>query len=95
MKIKRLWAFYVEENPSFEGDEDSIIKLTVRGFKKFFDETYRQAHTQGWNEGLLACKDEIERLKETNKELHQRLQQRDAAGKGGGIDDLLKEIFDV
>ena len=100
MKIKKLWAIYVEKYPSFAGDPNSTIRLTVRGFKKFFDETYSHAHNQGWNSGLEACQETISKLKEENERLrqqliyaNQRLQQRDAAGKGGGLEDILKDIF--
>ena len=100
MKIKKLWAIYITNNPSFTGEPDSIIKLSVRGFRKFFDETYSHAHTQGWNEGLAACKSHMEQLKREKAELQhrleytqRRLQQRDEAGRGGGNWDVLKDIF--
>ena len=73
MKIKKLWAIYVQRNPSFEGESDTLITLTVRGFRKFFDETYSHAHTQGGNEGLAACKEHMEKLRAEKEELERRV----------------------
>ena len=96
MKIKKLWAIYIEKNPIFGGEDDGIIKLTVRGFKKFFDETYRHAHTQGWNEGLSACKSTIAKLKKEKEELQQRLDYahkliQERNNKKSDLSDLFKK----
>ena len=41
-----LWVIYCKRNPQFL-DEEAKITLTARGLKKFFDQTWEEAHSQG------------------------------------------------
>lgn len=49
MNKQQLWDFYCNKNPDFNYPE-AIIKLTGKGLKKFFDQTYDYAYNSGKSE---------------------------------------------
>ena len=51
MSSDDLWGFYLDKNPAFKGDKDEVVRMTRSNFKKFFDETYKVAHDQGFKNG--------------------------------------------
>lgn len=48
MKQSDLWKIYTSKNPSFM---ESGATFTAVGLKKFFDQTWEQAHKQGVENG--------------------------------------------
>lgn len=48
MTQQDLWQIYTSKNPSFL---DSGATFTAAGLKKFFDQTWEQAHKQGVENG--------------------------------------------
>jgi len=46
MTKSELWAIYIRSNPSF-GDPDAIVKMSARGLKKLFDQTWDKGFASG------------------------------------------------
>jgi hypothetical protein len=47
---EELWKIYCDKNPQFS-DEDSVFRMTGRGLKKLFDQTFDIAHDKGFANG--------------------------------------------
>lgn len=58
MTKEELWRIYTDKNPQFL-DEDAVIQMTGRGLRKLFEQTWDQAHGQGFSNGK--AKAEIDR----------------------------------
>lgn len=51
MNKDELWRTYVKKNPSFAKEDSTEVKLTARGMRKFFDQTWEHAFRAGLDKG--------------------------------------------
>lgn len=50
MQRDELWHIYCKKNPRF-ANETEDVKLSGRGLRKLFEQTWQQAHDQGVRNG--------------------------------------------